>query len=84
MKTSEITARLQSLQATAPVGLTGLDPMPYGETRWNGSVWPDIQVDRYNAELSRIASRHRAGMDTQHLIDGLYNMAHGFDYAGKP
>lgn len=84
MNTSEITARLQSLQATAPVGLTGLDPMPYGETRWNGSVWPDIQVDAYNRLLADIAGKHRAGMDTQNLIDGLYNMAHGFDTAGKP
>lgn len=66
-----------------PAGLTSLAPVPYGETRWNGTVWPVIQVDRYNAELSRIAARHTAGMNTQHLIDGLYNMAHGFDYAGK-
>lgn len=72
------------MSSALPIGLTGLEPMPYGETRWNGAVWPDIQVDRYNAELSRIASRHRAGMGTQNLIDGLYNLAHGFDSAGKP
>jgi hypothetical protein len=57
--------------------------MPYGQTRWNGSVWPNSQVDAYNAELARIAARHNAGMATEHLIDGLYNLAHGFDYAGK-
>jgi hypothetical protein len=83
MQTSEITARLQSLACTTPVGLTGLDPMPYGYRRWNGSVWPGSQVDAYNRELARIAARHNAGMDTQHLINGLYNLAHQFDYAGK-
>lgn len=67
-----------------PVGLTGLDPMPYRQTRWNGSVWPDIQVDSYNRLLADIARKHRAGYDTQSLIDGLYNLAHGFDVAGKP
>ena len=82
MDTREITARLQSLQSL-PEGLTALDPIPYGETRWNGSVWPDIQVDAYNRELARIAIRHSAGYDVQNLIDGLYNLAHGFDYAGK-
>lgn len=70
--------------SAAPRGLTGLDPIPYGVKRWNGAVWPNIQVDRYNSELSRIASRHNAGMDTQALVDGLYNMAHGFDMAGQP
>jgi hypothetical protein len=69
--------------ADSPIGLTGLDPMPYGETRWNGAVWPDIQVDSYNRLLGNIAGRHKAGMDCQNLIDGLYNLAHGFDYAGK-
>jgi len=67
----------------APTGLTGLDPIPYGERRWNGVVWPAVQVDAYNRELARIADRHRAGYDTQHLIDGLYNLAAGFDEAGK-
>ena len=69
---------------TLPIGLTGLDPIPYGGTRWNGAVWPDIQVDSYNRELERIAIRHRAGYNVQNLIDGLYNLAHGFDVAGKP
>ena len=67
----------------SPVGLTGLEPIPYGETRWNGAVWPNIQVDSYNRLLADIASKHRAGMDTQNLIDGLYNLAYGFDSAGK-
>lgn len=66
-----------------PIGLTGLDPMPYGYRRWNGSVWPDIQVDSYNRLLAKIAIHHKAGYDTQNLIDGLYNLAYGFDYAGK-
>ena len=65
---------------TNPVGLTGTSPIPYGVRRWNGAVWPPMQVDRYNAELSRIASRHEAGMPTTALVDGLYNMAHSFDY----
>jgi hypothetical protein len=68
---------------TLPAGLTSLNPIPYGERRWNGSVWAPIQVDRYNSELERIATRHAAGMVTQHLIDGLYNLANGFDQAGK-
>ena len=66
-----------------PDGLTGFEPMPYGYRRWNGSVWPNVQVDRYNSELARIKARHEAGMDTQHLINGLYNLASGFDEAGK-
>ena len=66
---------------TIPIGLTGLDPMPYGYRRWNGAVWPPIQVDAYNAELARIASRHAAGMPTTALINGLYNLASGFDHA---
>jgi hypothetical protein len=68
---------------TLPAGLTGLEPIPYGETRWNGMVWPNIQVDSYNRLLADIATKHRAGMNTQNLIDGLYNLAHGFDYAGR-
>jgi hypothetical protein len=72
-----------STKTDYPAGLTGLEPMPYGYRRWNGSVWAPIQVDRYNSELERIAARHAAGLNTQHLIDGLYNLASGFDYAGK-
>lgn len=68
---------------TLPVGLTGFDPMPYGYRRWNGSVWADLQVDRYNDELARIERRHRHGLEVQHLIDGLYNLARGFDYCAK-
>lgn len=67
----------------APIGLTSTDPIPYGERRWNGAVWPQSQVDTYNAELSRIASRHAAGMPITALVNGLYNLANGFDYAGK-
>lgn len=67
---------------TIPAGLTGLDPIPHGEKRWNGSVWPPAHVEAYNRELARIERRHRAGMDTQHLINGLYNLAHSFDYTG--
>jgi hypothetical protein len=70
--------------ATLPTGLTGTDPMPYGYRRWNGSVWADIQVDSYNAELSRIVARHAQGMPVTALVDGLYNLASQFDYAGKP
>lgn len=67
--------------SNTPNGLTGFDPMPYGYRRWNGSVWADIQVDTYNSALARIESRHSAGMDTQHLVNGLYNLAYGFDRA---
>ena len=66
-----------------PIGLTGSDPMPYGYRRWNGAVWPDIQVDAYNSALSRIMARHAAGMPTETLVNGLYNLARGFDYAGQ-
>jgi len=68
---------------TMPAGITSFEPLHYGERRWNGAIWPSAHVDRYNVELSRIASRHRAGMDVQHLINGLYNLAAGFDQAGK-
>ncbi|MGP4994574.1 hypothetical protein [Glutamicibacter ardleyensis] len=64
-----------------PAGITGFEPMPYGYKRWNGAVWCDEHVDSYNRELARIESRHRAGMDVQHLINGLYNLAYGFDRA---
>lgn len=65
--------------ATLPAGLTGFEPMPYGYRRWNGSVWAPIQVDAYNRALSRIESRHNAGMSTEALVNGLYNLARSFD-----
>lgn len=64
-------------------GMTGTDPMPYGYRRWNGAVWPDVHVDAYNRELSRIIERNAAGHDVAALVNGLYNLAHGFDYAGR-
>ena len=63
-----------------PSGLTGTDLMPYDYRRWNGTVWPDALVDQYNAELRRIKARHEAGMNTDHLVNGLYNLAHIFDH----
>jgi hypothetical protein len=71
----------ENTMTTLPAGITSFEPIPYGERRWNGAIWPAIQVDRYNAELERIASRHNAGYNVQHLIDGLYNLAAGFDRA---
>lgn len=65
--------------ATLPDGITSFDPVPYGEVRWNGSVWASGHVDAYNAELRRIEARHRAGMNVDHLVNGLYGLAHGFD-----
>lgn len=62
-----------------PAGITGFGPMPYGYVRWNGAVWPDIQVDAYNRQLALIQSRHSAGMSTEALVNGLYNLANGFD-----
>ena len=62
-------------------GLTGFEPMPYGYVRWNGGVWVDSWVDRYNRELERAESRFVAGMDVSALVDGLYNLANGFDVA---
>lgn len=64
---------------TPPPGLTGTDPMPYGYRRWNGTIWPNAHIDAYNAELARIKRRHEAGMNTSHLVNGLYNLAHQFD-----
>lgn len=61
-------------------GLTGgIDPMPYNYRRWNGSIWADCQVDAYNRELARTVSRHSAGYDVTALVNGLYNLANGFD-----
>ena len=62
-----------------PNGITSFQPMPYGYRRWSGAIWPDIQVDRYNQELRRIESRHKAGLDVDHLVNGLYNLANMFD-----
>jgi hypothetical protein len=78
--------RAADAAATRPKipGLTDTAPMPYGYRRWNGAVWPNIQVDAYNRELDRIRSRHDAGLNVQHLVDGLYNLANGFDAMGKP
>lgn len=55
--------------------------MPYKYRRWNGAVWPDAWVDLYNAELARIESRHRAGYDTEALVNGIYHLAQQFDHA---
>lgn len=66
---------------TMPAGLTSVNPMPYGYRRWCGVVWPDCQVDTYNAELERIATMHREGYDTTALVNGLYNLADQFDRA---
>ena len=71
------------MEATLPAGITSLNPIPYGERRWNGAIWAPSQVDQYNAELERIATRHTAGHDVQHLVNGLYNLAHGFDQSGR-
>lgn len=67
--------------STTPPGITGFKPIAYGARRWNGSIWPDVQVDAYNAELKRIQDRHAAGYDTVALVNGLYNLAAQFDYA---
>ena len=66
-----------------PPGLTHTRFMPYGYRRWNGAVWADEQVDAYNRELSNIVTKHRAGYDTEHLVNGLYNLAASFDTHGK-
>lgn len=78
-----VKAACHSLTRTLPAGITGFQPVPYGYRRWNGSVWPDTQVDAYNRQLARIQSRHMAGYDTEALVNGLYNLANGFDRAGK-
>lgn len=64
-------------------GLSGTEHMPYGYRRWNGVVWMDCQVDAYNSLLDRIVARALDGFDVEHLVNGLYNLAHGFDRAGK-
>lgn len=65
------------------IGITDFVPMEYSYRRWNGTVWADSQVDAYNRELARIESRYKAGMPVTALVDGLYNLADGFDYAAK-
>lgn len=67
-----------------PAGITGFDPIEHGERRWNGAVWTPLQVGYYNLELKRIETRHNAGLDVQHLVNGLYNLADGFDRVSKP
>ncbi|MGP9651760.1 hypothetical protein ACT3UA_11415 [Glutamicibacter sp. 363] len=65
---------------TLPAGITGFEPVPFGERRWNGAIWADEQVDTYNRELKRIQQRHEAGLGVQNLVNGLYNLAYGFDH----
>lgn len=72
---------MDSTATQIPPGLMGVEPMPYGYRRWNGGVWADGQVDAYNRELARIVQRHRAGYDVTALVNGLYNLASGFDHA---
>ena len=64
-----------------PAGITGFGPMPYGYRRWNGAVWPSAHVDAYNRELARIERLHRDGLDVTRFVNGLYNLASGFDNA---
>lgn len=66
---------------TMPPGLTSFERMPYKYRRWNGAVWPNVWVDQYNTELARIESRHRAGYDTEALVNGIYHLAQQFDHA---
>lgn len=66
-----------------PPGLRDVPDMPYGYRRWNGAVWADIQVDVYNNAVKRAVDRHRAGYDATALVNGVYNLAKGFDRCGK-
>ena len=63
-----------------PIGLTGLDPIPYGYRRWNGRVWPDVHIDEYNARLADIGARHAAGYDTSVQVEELYRRSFMFDH----
>ncbi|UXO93903.1 hypothetical protein Pan2_84 [Pseudanabaena phage Pan2] len=76
-----MTIREDENMETLPAGITSLEPMPYGFRRWNGTVWANAHVDAYNRQLSLIEDAHRAGYSAQcqRLIDGLYNLAAGFD-----
>ena len=58
-----------------PIGLTGLDPIPYGYRRWNGHVWPDVHIDEYIGVL------HAAGYDTSVQVEELYRRSFMFDHS---
>ena len=64
-----------------PIGLTGLDPIPYGYRRWNGHVWPDVHIDEYNARLADIGALHAAGYDTSVQVEELYRRSFMFDHS---
>ena len=63
-----------------PIGLTGLDPIPYGYRRWNGCVWPNVHIDEYNARLANIGVFHAAGYDTSVQVEELYRLSFMFDH----
>ena len=63
-----------------PIGLTGLDPIPYGYRRFNGRVWLDVHVDEYNARLADIGALHAAGYDTSVQVEELYRLGFMFDH----
>ncbi|MDH6284012.1 hypothetical protein [Prescottella agglutinans] len=66
-----------------PPGIRGWDHMPYGFRRWNGTVWADAWVDRYNRQLDLIRRLFEAGFDVDHHVEDWYRMLTHFDVLGK-
>ena len=63
-----------------PIGLTGLDHIPYGYRRWNGRIWSNLQIDEYNQRLDDIGALHAAGYDTSVQVEELYRRSFMFDH----
>ncbi|MEU8901816.1 hypothetical protein AB0C65_38550 [Nocardia sp. NPDC048505] len=73
------------IRGGVPTGLTGDQPMPYGYRRWNGTVWCQAWIDRYNAEVRRAVVAHRQGLNdkAQRHVNAVYLIAHEFDQLAK-
>ena len=83
LSTNNQPERVVRMTNNYPTGLRSFEPRKIGEKRWNGTVWAPAWVERYNAELKRIEARFKCGYNVDHLVNGLYSMAIGFDYADK-
>ncbi|MCZ4587636.1 hypothetical protein O4328_28780 [Rhodococcus opacus] len=66
-----------------PPGICTWDHMPYGFRRWNGTVWAEAWVDRYNRQIDLIRRRFEDGWHVDDHVEDWYRMLTHFDLLAK-